>query len=82
MTWNLWNVVRHYAYIKWFKNRGREMTDGRADWDELESRTRKIVKDIYRTFKEKKKTDTFGYIDGSFANGGGACLVKWTNSFA
>lgn len=36
MTWNLWNVVRHYAYIKWFKNRGREMTDGKADWDELE----------------------------------------------
>lgn len=53
MTWNLWNVVRHYAYIKWFKNRGREMTDGKADWDELEKWTRRLVKGIYRTFKEK-----------------------------
>lgn len=82
MTWNLWNVVRHYAYIKWFKNRGREMTDGKADWHELEKWTRKLVKGIYRTFKEKQKTDTFGDIDGSVANDGGACLVKWTNSFA
>lgn len=25
MTWNLWNVVRHYAYFKYFKNRHREL---------------------------------------------------------
>lgn len=80
MTWNLWNAVRHYVYIKWFKNAGKSIEDD-ADWDLLERRTKKIVRGIYRTFKEKQKEDTFGDIDGSYANDGRICLVKWTNSF-
>ena len=50
MTWNLWNVVRHYAYIKWFKNRGRVLGEEQGEWAELENYTKKIVKGIYRTF--------------------------------
>ena len=80
MTWSLWNAVRHYVYIKWFKNVGKSIEDD-ADWDMLERRTKKIVRGIYRTFKEKQKTDTFGSIDGSYANCGEVCAVKWTNSF-
>ena len=55
MTWNLWNVVRHYVYIKWFKNYGRIIINGdESSLEELDRRTRKIVKGIYRTFKENK----------------------------
>ena len=68
MVWNLWNVVRHYAYLKHFKNKHRELGSDEAAWQELELITKKLVKAIYRTFKEKQKTgterNTFGDIDG------------------
>lgn len=32
MAWNLWNVVRHYAYIKYFKNRNKELGTDTASW--------------------------------------------------
>ena len=51
MTWNLWNVVRHYAYFKYFKNLHRALGSEHAAWQELENYTKKIVKGIYRTFK-------------------------------
>ena len=51
MTWNLWNVVRHYAYIKYFKNRHKALGSDAAAWAELEKYTKKLVKGIYRTFK-------------------------------
>ena len=92
MTWNLWNVVRHYAYLKYFKNMHRQLGSEEAAWQELENKTKKIVKSIYRTFqqnKEKKSGDnagsirsTFNDIDGSPTNYGEECSVYWTNSFA
>lgn len=92
MTWNLWNVVRHYAYLKYFKNMHRQLGSEEAAWQELENKTKKIVKSIYRTFqqnKEKKSGDnagsirsTFNDIDGSPTNYGEKCSVYWTNSFA
>ena len=85
MCWNLWNVVRHYAYIKYFRNKGRDPSKSMEAWNELERYTRKMVKGIYRTFKENKKKDdvrsTFQAIDGSSTNYGTPCLVHWTNSF-
>ena len=88
MVWNLWNVVRHYAYIKYFKNRNRELGSDVSTWTELESYTKKIVKGIYRTFKQNQWKDegsgissTFGDVDKIFTNYGNKCLVKWTNSF-
>ena len=51
MAWNLWNVVRHYAYIKYFKNRHKALGTDEAAWAELEKYTKKIVKGIYRTFQ-------------------------------
>ena len=77
MVWNLWNVVRHYIYIKYFKNNHIEVGSDEFARSELESRTKKIVKDIYRTFKHHQKTgghsNTFGDIDGSFTNYGKPC---------
>ena len=88
MVWNLWNVVRHYAYLKYFKNRNRELGSDVSTWTELESYTKKIVKGIYRTFKQNQWKDegsgissTFGDVDKIFTNYGNKCLVKWTNSF-
>ena len=88
MVWNLWNVVRHYAYIKYFKNRNKELGSDVSTWTELEAYTKKIVKGIYRTFKQKqwkneasKIPSTFDDIDGISTNYGEPCLVKWTNSF-
>lgn len=88
MTWNLWNVVRHYAYIKFFKNRNRQLGSDKSAWDELEQRTKKLMKGIYRTYMQKKKQSTqasdeftFGNIDRSSTNVGQPCLIKWTNSF-
>ncbi len=52
MTWNLWNVVRHYVFIKWFKNKHRPLGNDQSSWSELEARTHKIVKGIYRTYKQ------------------------------
>ena len=47
---------------------------------------KKIVKGIYRTFKQKQwdnedARNTFGKIDDIATNYGNKCLVKWTNSF-
>lgn len=86
MTWNLWNVVRHYVYIRNFVNKNRQLGSQKSNWEELESRTEKIVKGIYRTFKQNERTggngrSTFGSIDGSSTNYGGVCSVRWTNSF-
>ena len=86
MTWNLWNVVRHYVYIKWFKNKHRNLGSDAASWNELEQRTQKLVKGIYRTYKQTrdKYVDSqfnFGHIDESSSNIGAPCLIKWTNSF-
>lgn len=87
MTWNLWNVVRHYVYIKYFKNKHRSLGNDDAAWTELEKYTKKIVKGIYRTFQQnKKKTNgvdrsTFYSMDGTSTNYGGQCQVHWTNSF-
>lgn len=89
MTWNLWNVVRHYAYIRYFKNRSRKLLSDVQEWQELERYTRRIVKGIYRTFQEKKWRDgvvdgqraTFSEIDESTTNYGETCTVHWTNSF-
>jgi hypothetical protein len=88
MTWNLWNVVRHYVYIKYFKNQNKVL-DSQAAWDELEQRTQKYVKSIYRTFQENKHNpstlsrttfgDTLG--GGSSTNSGTMCSINWTNSF-
>ena len=93
MTWNLWNVVRHYVYLKWFKNKDVSVGDERVVWQDIESRTKKIVKSIYRTFQQNKRVmredDTrrrsmFGdkELDDSTTNSGETCLVHWTNSFA
>ena len=86
MVWNLWNVVRHYAYIKYFKNKHRELGSDVSTWTELEAYTKKIVKGIYRTFKENQNDldsnrTTFDDIDHISTNYGEPCLVKWTNSF-
>lgn len=80
MVWNLWNVVRHYAYIKYFKNQNRILGSDPSSWNELERQTKRIVKGIYRTFQTKKH-DTFGNVDGSSSNDGVECMVNWTNSF-
>lgn len=93
MTWNLWNVVRHYVYLKWFKNKDVSVGDERVVWQDIENRTKKIVKSIYRTFQQSKRVmredDTnhrsmFGdkELDDSTTNSGETCLVHWTNSFA
>lgn len=89
MTWNLWNCVRHYVYIKYFKNRNRQLKNNQSGIQELEKRTRKYVKSIYRTFQEKKnnsstnKRTIFGDQLGGYSstNAGGFCQMKWTNSF-
>ena len=86
MTWNLWNVVRHYVYIKYFKNRHKALGTDEAAWAELEKYTKKLVKGIYRTFKDNKFTDddnrsTFTNVDETSTNYGGTCYVRWTNSF-
>lgn len=89
MTWNLWNVVRHYTYIKYFKNKRRELGSDLAAWQALEKYTKKIVRSIYRTFKQNKwkgnimanGRNTFGDVDGSSTNYGTPCYVHWTNSF-
>jgi hypothetical protein len=51
MTWNLWNCVRHYVFMKYFKNRSRNI-ESKSDWNELEQYTKKLVKGIYRTFMD------------------------------
>ena len=87
MTWNLWNVVRHYAYIKYFKNRHKSLGTDASAWAELEKYTKKLVKGIYRTFKDNKFREdhctrtTFGDMDETSTNYGSVCKVKWTNSF-
>ena len=86
MTWNLWNVVRHYVFIKWFKNKHRALGNDQSSWGELEARTHKIVKGIYRTYQQKKQQFnddgfTFGNIDKSNTYEGDSCVVQWTNSF-
>lgn len=86
MTWNLWNVIRHYVYIKYFKNRHKALGDDASAWAELEKYTKKLVKGIYRTFQENKNTDqgprsTFTDIDETATNYGGVCQIHWTNSF-
>ena len=87
MTWNLWNVVRHYVYIKYFKNRHKALGTDDAAWAELEKYTKKLVKGIYRTFKENRYNqdgetrNTFHDVDGTSTNYGSVCQVKWTNSF-
>ena len=86
MTWNLWNVIRHYVYIKYFKNRHKALGTDAAAWADLEKYTKKIVKGIYRTFKDNKFTDggdrsTFTDVDDTARNYGGVCQVHWTNSF-
>ena len=51
---------------------------------ELENKTEKIVRSIYRTFKQNQDqngTVTFNSRDGEVTNNGDVCLVKWTNSF-
>ena len=86
MAWNLWNVVRHYVYIRDFKAEGRAIAKGdSAAWQELETRTRKAVLGIYRTFQQNKRaagarTD-FSDIDGTSTYDGERCVVPWTNSF-
>ena len=89
MTWNLWNVIRHYAYIKYFKNKHRELGSDASAWNELETYTKRIVKGIYRTFKQKQwhmnivggARNCFSDVDNTLSNNGGYCHVKWTNSF-
>ena len=82
MAWNLWNVVRHYVYIKYFKNRHKDLGSDESAWAELETYTKKIVKGIYRTFQQNKgNRNTFHSVDGSSTNYGGICNVHWTNSF-
>lgn len=82
MTWNLWNVVRHYAFIKYFKNQGRLPKNEAAAWDELESRTRRLVRGIYRTFQQNKgDRNTFHSVDELSNHSGGPCVLNWTNSF-
>lgn len=86
MTWNLWNVVRHYVFIKYFKNKHKALGTDEAAWAELEKYTKKLVKGIYRTFKSYKFTDksnrsTFTDVDDTSSNYGSVCQVHWTNSF-
>ena len=86
MTWNLWNVVRHYVYLKYFKNRHKALGTDAAAWSEVEKYTKKLVKGIYRTFKQYKIDDhgkraTFSAIDDTSTNYGSVCQVHWTNSF-
>ena len=86
MTWNLWNVIRHYVYIKYFKNRHKALGTDAAAWAEMEKYTKKLVKGIYRTFKDNKFNEddtrsTFGTIDETSTNYGSICQVHWTNSF-
>lgn len=51
MTWNLWNAVRHYAYLKYFKEKNRDLGNKASAWRDLEEYTKKLVKSIYRTFQ-------------------------------
>lgn len=92
MTWNLWNVIRHYAWFKYFKNQHRELGSDKSTWQELENYTKKIVKSIYRTFQQNRyprTTDsgsstgkaTFHDVDESSTYYGGDCTVYWSNSF-
>ena len=87
MTWNLWNAVRHYAYIKYFKNQNRTLGTDESSWVELERYTKRIVRGIYRTFKEKQRPvgstarNSFQAIDAISTNHGGVCNIPWTNSF-
>lgn len=90
MTWNLWNVVRHYVYIKYFKGQNRQLGDNQSAWKELETRTKKYVKSIYRTFQERKynpedETKRLAFGDdlggGMSTNIGQNCTINWTNSF-
>lgn len=86
MTWNLWNVVRHYVYIKYFKNRHRALGTDAAAWSDVEKYTKKLVKGIYRTFKQNRMNvhgdrATFYDIDDTSTNYGSTCQVHWTNSF-
>lgn len=82
MTWNLWNIIRHYCYVNYFKSK---TIQNESEWIELEKRTEKIVRSIYRTFKQNQangaETSTFNSHDNSYTHYGEACLVKWTNSF-
>ena len=86
MTWNLWNVVRHYVYIKYFKNRHKALGTDAAAWADIEKYTKKLVKGIYRTFKQNKtnsqgERSTFSNMDDTSTNYGSVCQVHWTNSF-
>lgn len=84
MTWNLWNVIRHYVFIKYFKNRNRQLGNDLAAWQELENYTKKIVRGIYRSFKQNQPTKTrvtFADVDELSNNEGEECSVYWTNSF-
>lgn len=86
MTWNLWNVIRHYVYIKYFKNRHRSLGTDESAWADLEKYTKKLVKGIYRTFKDNKFNEddtrsTFGSMNDTSTNYGEKCQVHWTNSF-
>lgn len=82
MTWNLWNVVRHYVYIKYFKNRHKALGTDAAAWADVEKYTKKLVKGIYRTFKDNKGSrNTFYDVDKTATNYGEECQVHWTNSF-
>ena len=81
MTWNLWNIIRHYCYVNYFNS---SVINDDATWMELENKTEKIVRSIYRTFKQNQDqngTVTFNSRDGEVTNNGDVCLVKWTNSF-
>ena len=84
MSWNLWNVVRHYVYINWFKNKHKVVGKDEQSWNELEQMTHKLVKGIYRTYKQRQSDNndkTFSDMDKSYTNSGNNCLVRWTNSF-
>lgn len=89
MTWNLWNIVRHYCYIKYFKNKNKVLGDNTQAWDELETMTKRLMKSIYRTFKGNQYANsqshsnrhTFSDVDQTITNYGNRCLLKWCNSF-
>lgn len=88
MAWNLWNVIRHYVYIKYFKNKHIKLGNDTANWQQLEKYTKKIVKSIYRTFYQNRLDNTSGRrnnftdIDEVSTYYGGTCYVPWANSFA
>lgn len=77
MTWNLWNVVRHWVYLREWSDQGRVLTTD-ADWTQLEARTEALVRSMYSTYCDGSARGSLG---GQTIGGGRSSVVRWTSSF-